>query len=201
MAQWVRSLDLTHTSLSPIRRGFAPGFVNYKKGCTRLTAASDKVYQLLAHGRWFSPGTPASSTTKSGHHDIAEIFLKVVLNTKNQKNQSYLLSAPILYHYVINIGAVVVMTIWQLDLQLPMLSVPITTNVVSSNPPHGEVYSIQHYDRSYEKLNHIIGSKEHLVSCHNISWSWSWRSFYFLLVPTWPWKSFPTITNMTLKEL
>ena len=24
------------------------------------------------------------------------------------------------------------------------LSVPITTNVVSLNPPHGEVYSIQH---------------------------------------------------------
>ena len=55
VAQWVRSLDLTaHTSLSPIRRGFAPSFVNYKKGCTRLAAASDKVYQLLAHGRWFS---------------------------------------------------------------------------------------------------------------------------------------------------
>ena len=32
-----------------------------KKRCTRLTATSDKVYQLLAHGRWFSPGTPASS--------------------------------------------------------------------------------------------------------------------------------------------
>jgi hypothetical protein len=43
VAQWVRSLDLTaHTSLSPIRRGFAPSFVNYKKGCTRLVAASDK---------------------------------------------------------------------------------------------------------------------------------------------------------------
>jgi hypothetical protein len=26
-----------------------------------------------------------------------------------------------------------------------MQSVPITTNVVSSNPVHGEVYSIQHY--------------------------------------------------------
>jgi hypothetical protein len=50
----------------------------------RLAAASDKVYQLLAHGRWFSPGTPASSTTKTGHHDIAEILLKVTLNTKNQ---------------------------------------------------------------------------------------------------------------------
>jgi hypothetical protein len=75
----------THTSLSPIRRGFAPGFVNYKKGCTRLAAASDKVYQLLAHGRWFSPGTPASSTTKTGRYDIAEILLKVALNTKNKK--------------------------------------------------------------------------------------------------------------------
>jgi hypothetical protein len=51
----------------------APGFVNYKIGCTRLAAASDKTYQLLAHGRWFSPGTPTSSTTKTGRHDITEI--------------------------------------------------------------------------------------------------------------------------------
>jgi hypothetical protein len=54
-----------------------------QKGCTRLAAASDKVYQLLANGRWFSPDTPASSTTKTGRHDIAEILLKVTLNTKN----------------------------------------------------------------------------------------------------------------------
>jgi hypothetical protein len=39
---------------------------------------------LLAHGRWFSPGTPASSTTKTGRHDIAELLLKVALNTINQ---------------------------------------------------------------------------------------------------------------------
>jgi hypothetical protein len=47
---------------------------------------------LLAHGRWFSPGIPASSTTKTGRHDIAEILLKVALKTKaiNQSiNQSY----------------------------------------------------------------------------------------------------------------
>jgi hypothetical protein len=43
---------------------------------------------LLAHGQWFSPGTPASSTTKTGHHDIAEILLKVALNTNNKKNQN-----------------------------------------------------------------------------------------------------------------
>jgi hypothetical protein len=61
-----------------------PGFVNDKKGCTRLAATSDKVYQLLAQGLWFSPGTPASSTTKTGRHDIAEILLKVALNTKIQ---------------------------------------------------------------------------------------------------------------------
>ena len=67
-----------------MRCGFMPGFVNYKKGCTQLTAASDKVYQLLAHGWWFSPGTPVSSTTKTGRHDIAEISLKMALNTKNQ---------------------------------------------------------------------------------------------------------------------
>jgi hypothetical protein len=40
------------------------------------------VYQLLAHGRRFSPGTPASSTTKTGRHDIAEILLKVKLTPK-----------------------------------------------------------------------------------------------------------------------
>ena len=63
--------------------------VNYKKGCTRLAAASDKVYQLFAHGRWFSLDTQASSTTKTGHHDIAEILLKVPLNTKNQSINQY----------------------------------------------------------------------------------------------------------------
>jgi hypothetical protein len=65
------------------------GFVHYKKGCIRLPVANDKFYQLLAHGRWFSPGTLASPTTKTGRRDIAEILLKVALHTKNQSiNQS-----------------------------------------------------------------------------------------------------------------
>jgi hypothetical protein len=63
-----------------------PDFVNYKIWCTRLAAASDKVDQLLAHGRWFSPDTPASSTTKTCRHDIVEILLKVAL--KHQKSKS-----------------------------------------------------------------------------------------------------------------
>jgi hypothetical protein len=52
-----------------------------QKGFTRLAAASDRVYQLLSHSRWFFP---ASSNTKTGRHDIAEILQKVALNTKNQ---------------------------------------------------------------------------------------------------------------------
>ena len=106
VVQWVRSLDLTaHTSLSPIRRGFAPSFVNCKKGCTRLAAASDKVYQLLAQGRWFSPGTPASSITKTGRHDIAELLLKVALNTKKIKKITrfylkYCVSCHITHTYI-----------------------------------------------------------------------------------------------------
>jgi hypothetical protein len=59
--------------------------------CTQLAATSDKAYQLLAHGRWFSPGTLASSTTKTGRHendDIAEILLKVALNTKKSPKKT-----------------------------------------------------------------------------------------------------------------
>ena len=102
VAQWVRWLDYltTHTSLSPIRRvDYTKGALDsyksitntawvrarlYKlqKECTRLAAASDKIYQLLDHGRWFSPGTQASSTTKTGRHDI--ILLKVVFKHQNQ---------------------------------------------------------------------------------------------------------------------
>ena len=51
---------------------------------TRLAAASDNVYQFLAHWRLLTPGTPASSITKTGRHDIAEILLKVTLGTINQ---------------------------------------------------------------------------------------------------------------------
>jgi hypothetical protein len=52
-----------------------------QKGCTRLTATSNKAYRLLAHSRWFSPETPASATTKTGRHDI-EINILAAKNLK-----------------------------------------------------------------------------------------------------------------------
>jgi hypothetical protein len=54
---------------------------------------------LLAHGQWFSPGTPASFTTKTGH---AEILLKVALNTKNQINLLFWI------HHIATSGALMV---------------------------------------------------------------------------------------------
>jgi hypothetical protein len=63
--------------------GSRPVFYIAKKG------ASDKVYQLLAHGRWFSPSAPASSTTKTGRHDIPEILLRYTQLVHTLK-QSYL---------------------------------------------------------------------------------------------------------------
>ena len=39
------------------------------------------VGDLWQTGRWFSSGTPVSSTNKIGRHDITEILLKVALNT------------------------------------------------------------------------------------------------------------------------
>jgi hypothetical protein len=59
--------------------------------------ASNKVYQLLAHGWWFSSGTPASSTTKTGRHDIAAILL----NTK-KSNQSIKIT-PIFHILKLNV--------------------------------------------------------------------------------------------------
>ena len=38
---------------------------------------------------------------------------------------------------------------YELDLQLPLQSVPITTKDVSSNPVHGQVYSIQYYEKKF----------------------------------------------------
>ena len=68
---------LCNQCLSPltlrVRIPFMQGVLN--------TTLCVKVCQWLAAGRWFSPGTPVSSTNKTDRHDITEILLKVALNT------------------------------------------------------------------------------------------------------------------------
>jgi hypothetical protein len=56
---------------------------------------------LFAHGRWFIPGIPASSTTKTGRHDIAEILLEVALSTIN-----HVFNAPF-YPYITHAALVI----------------------------------------------------------------------------------------------
>ena len=95
-----------------------------QKGCTRLAAASDKDYPLLAHGRWFSPGTPASSTTKTGRHDIAAILLKVAL--KHQKsNQS--LSVVLFTASDCSVGIFTFWPLYCLFFELRLLIVPLVS--------------------------------------------------------------------------
>ena len=43
----------------------------------------------MVAGRWFSPGTPVSSTNKTDRHDITEILLKVALNTIKHKTSIF----------------------------------------------------------------------------------------------------------------
>jgi hypothetical protein len=47
------------------------------------TSLCNKVCQWLTAGRWFSLGTPVSSTNKTNRHGITEILLKVALSTIN----------------------------------------------------------------------------------------------------------------------
>jgi len=55
---------------------------------------------LLAHGRWFSPDTSASSTTKTGRYDIAESGVK---HNKSKLNQICLRNIVLYYIYLLKL--------------------------------------------------------------------------------------------------
>jgi len=68
-------------------------------------------------------------------------YLEYEYKAQTQKFYDYMSGSVItlLSIYQINVNIPCMLTI---NLQLPMQSMPITTNVVSLNPAHGEVYSI-----------------------------------------------------------
>ena len=53
-----------------------------------IQSLCDKVCQLLATGRWFSPGTLVSFTNETESHDITEILLNMALNSINQTSSN-----------------------------------------------------------------------------------------------------------------
>jgi hypothetical protein len=62
-----------------------------RKGSTRIAAASDKAYQLLAHGRWFSPGSP-------GKDNQINLWKQ---ETKRHKQQSQNLKMSAMYETIV----------------------------------------------------------------------------------------------------
>ena len=80
-----------------------------------------------------SPGRYIDITSRiSGHEQVS-----------GNLNMSLVLGLWSEIYDLSQLGAVVI--VQQLDLQLPVQSVPITTKFESQNSAHGEVYSIQHY--------------------------------------------------------
>ena len=70
--------------------------------------------------------------------------------------------------------AVMVMIVCQLDLQLPLQSVPITTKVVTSNSTHGEVlYDTTLCDKVCQWLSVVFSrysvSSSNKTVCHDIT--------------------------------
>jgi hypothetical protein len=70
---------------------FTPFVVVSLNGNMLCATSGEDSPSFISHGRWFSPRTtPASSTTKAGRHDIAEILLKVALNTIKIKSNHFI---------------------------------------------------------------------------------------------------------------
>jgi hypothetical protein len=60
-----------------------------------------QVCQWLAAGRWLYPGTPVSSTNKTGRHDITEILVDYLYKRSEswiEKGATYSLQAPGFIH-------------------------------------------------------------------------------------------------------
>jgi hypothetical protein len=55
---------------------------------TKCTTSCDNVCQWLMTGRWFSPGRPVSTTSKTDLHYINEKLLKLALSTIKQINKN-----------------------------------------------------------------------------------------------------------------
>ena len=98
---------------------------------------------------------------ETSYRDRTRIYSTVLQSilTKNNPDVGHFLCANIyMASYCIHVayfeylkyrGAVVVLIVWWLDLQLPMQSIPINTKIMCSNSAHGDVYLKQLYVRKF----------------------------------------------------
>ena len=89
----------------------------------------EAVCQWFAAGRWFSPGTPVSSTNKTDRHDITEILLKVALCTipLTTERRRYML------WYSFNIGCILLYLIVLFDVFVESSTCMLIGHHVPSN--------------------------------------------------------------------
>ena len=53
---------------------------------------------MTSNGRWFSQGTPVSSTNETDRHDITDLLLKMALNHITLEFTIYFYSSVVIYY-------------------------------------------------------------------------------------------------------
>jgi hypothetical protein len=125
-----------------------------------------RAYQLLAHGRWLSPGIPASSTTKTGRHDIAEILLNVTLNIKDQSIISNLSASIYLpFHSAAHDFIVFVLNIWSV---MEDYSSVFDRIWVSSINEKGLFFALKVLTPIYIYIYYDVGRQKHSSSVYPV---------------------------------
>ena len=134
--------------------------ISFRRGVLDTTLCN-KVCQWLATGRWFSSGTPVSFTSKTSHHDIAEILLKVASNPI--RLAEILISVRILYTFIKQIYHIVspkdhrsvfmVKVPWLLD-GLFTRSIKYITKTIE--PLDQKVTEVIFYGKSTTKVDYTI---------------------------------------------
>ena len=129
----------------------------------RCTTSCDKVCQWLTTGRFFFPGHPVSSTSKTDLHDITEQLLKLALSSikqisknkdwyaRNENNVSewrHMSSRGLLFQWAITMNIQLSVLVYKVDIII--ISSNITCSCHAMPEPFGHLvihtnHSVTHY--------------------------------------------------------
>ena len=96
------------------------------------TTLCGKVCQGFATSRWFSPGSPVSSSNKTVHHDIIQILLNVALNTMHDQMSLERKVVDILVVLIVTSGCSMFYHCYWLSIQLLILTCKYINEVFHS---------------------------------------------------------------------
>jgi hypothetical protein len=138
---------------------------------SNLLIKCDKVCQWLAAGRWFSLETTVSSTNKSDRNVITEILLTEALNTitltLDYERTLWTLFQECVVHTKLDIYISKRTSLFLFTNCSLCEHWNTPAKVVSSNPAHGEVYSIQlNVIKFVSDLRQVGGFLSLFTNCH-----------------------------------